>query len=153
MTTRRVKVSHWLRVRCQRHTISETDDIQCGRISARPHTKSAFDSSVIGPAVFVSGVVDDDNEGSPVVGQRFPLTPSSMSASRCFSYDVVDELFKATVGPNSDVLALMTETQLGTAGHVDVMPTDCRDTTGLLSASGVQQTAGRLKPNHYSSLW
>jgi len=130
---------------------TEMDSTQLGRIAAGTRTNSVFDSSMACPAVFVSGVVSDDNEERPVVGQGFRVAPSSMPATRCFNYDVVDEPFMATVGPNHEVLRLMSEKQLG--GIVDVMPTDCRDTTGLLSTPGVQRTTGGLKPNHYSSLW
>jgi len=61
------------------HPWAKTDSIQCSRISARTNTQSAFDPSVGCPAVFVSGVVDDNEES-----QGFPLAPSSMSASHYF---------------------------------------------------------------------
>lgn len=127
---------------------AETDSTQCDGITGGIHAKSAFDSSVTCPAVLLSGVADDGN-GRPVVGQGFPIAPSSMSMPRCFNYDV----FKPAAGPKSEVLRLTTYIQPGAAGIVDVTPPDSCDTTGLLSTSDVERTTGGLKPNRYSSLW
>ena len=118
------------------------------QVAAETHMKSAFDSGVGSPAIFVSGVMDDGSEECPVVDEGFRVTPSS---THCFNQDVVDEALTSTVGPAGEVRRL---TGHGAAGIVDVMSTDCCDTTGLLSESDViERTPGGLKPNHYSSLW
>ena len=132
---------------------SQMDSTRCGHIATGHHTQSAFDSSVGCPAVFVSGIADEHSEEDrPAVGQGVRVAPTSvsMSALRCFSYDVVDE---TALGPKSEVLRLMTEASPTAAGIFDAIPTDCRDTAGLLSASDVEQSTERLRPNHYSSLW
>ena len=127
---------------------AETFSTQYGQIAAETHIKSAFDSGAASPAIFVSGVLDDDKRECSVVGEGFRVAASSLSLPRCFSRDV-DDAFAA-----SEALRPATVTQPAAARIVDVTTSDCRDTTGLLSASDViERTPGGLKPNHYSSLW
>jgi len=133
-----------------------TDSTQCSRIAiGGTHSQSALDSSMACRALFVSGVTDGDAEKHS--SQDFQVTTTSTSAPRCASSDVVDETVKTTVGPRSETLRPITDTQLPVtaAGIIDTMTTDCCDTAGLLSIPmfDVQRTTNGLKPNRYSSLW
>ena len=103
-------------------------------------TKSSADSSVVRPAIFVAGDIDD---GLPVV--VLPAAQNSPSDLRCFRYDVVDE----ELATRTDVLRPI-QTAAPLPPHDNVMQSGSRDTTGLLSAADVERT---LRPNHYSSLW